>query len=424
MGFLGARLHFGFENPNLAGTLLAMLALGAWVFCEGNSDQGKGRKTALFALSLGLSGSLTAMMSLTASRGALIAWAGGALAAWWTAGRPRPRRAQWAALGLVGVFIVIVAALGSMDERIVRSSGEDGSIESRLAIYDKFPAMVAAAPGGWGAGQSAAAYQNWFQDENDSRIYKHLISTHVIWLVERGWVARFFYVFAWLAALRWCSASPAAFGIWVAFGIAGFFSHVGGDWKLWIVPAFYLGWAWLVRRRTLQRPQGRDALVGLGLTAFLLAILFGAGLVSRTPVERRGKIVSVAGAGRKVWFIAPDRSVLGTSFGKVVRRHAPAAVAPGLSAIPQSENCVLILSGKGVFHVGRLPKSYELIWLNPPARLSAEQQAVFEGASIKTIYWGELRTDANAAFLRRWSRGQPNTLWRDVVGEGLLLSRW
>ncbi len=181
---LAARADFGFGNPNLAGAFFAMLAVGVWGFCGGEKSDGRAEARG-FWICLAASAAFAALMVGTASRGAAAALGAGVAAAWWAAGFPRIGGRRLAATIAAGTGVVALAVGGRMGERVGASSPEDGSITSRLAIYGAVPAMMAAAPGGWGRENAAEAYQNWFQAKEDTRIYKHLVSTHGTWMVER-----------------------------------------------------------------------------------------------------------------------------------------------------------------------------------------------------------------------------------------------
>lgn len=225
MVFLAARADFGFGNPNLAAALFAMLAVGVWGISFGRFEA----RPAVFLGRMAASGTCAALIVLTASRGGLVALAAGFLVLWAVSGFLRPK--VWQGFALAGALVLLVAfsALGRMGERVAESSPEDGSITSRVAIFRAVPAMLTAAPQGWGVGQSAVAYQNWFQAPEDLRTYKHLLSTHATWMVERGWGFRFVYLLGWGVVLVLCGKVPAALAVWVVFGVAGVFSHVGAD---------------------------------------------------------------------------------------------------------------------------------------------------------------------------------------------------
>ncbi len=421
MVFLAARADFGFGNPNLAGALFAMLAVGVWGFCGGRSDEARPSR---FWMCLAVSAGFGALLVMTASRGAIVALGAGLLALWWVAEWPRPRRWQVGGLVVAVVLLSLLAAFGRMGERVAESSTEDGSITSRLAIFRAVPAMLAASPQGWGRGQSAEAYQNWFQAEEDARAYKHLLSSHATWMVERGWGFRFVYILVWLAVLMVCGKSPASFGVWVAFGTAGLFSHVGGDWRLWVGPVLALGLALWERARRMEWPGCRSwrnaMLAGLGLTLLLNVV----GHEANEGIFHGRGFVKVGRGEPKKWFFAPDRAVLGAAYGKMVREEESAGVASHIETIVKAAPLEVVLSGRAsVPEMATFPPPYDLVWLNPPAKLDHAQRRVVVEAAKKTIVWGELRTDANPRELKMWIETLPDGRWVDVRGSGQLLKR-
>ncbi|MDD5200720.1 MAG: hypothetical protein PHC88_13065 [Terrimicrobiaceae bacterium] len=228
------RLHLGLGNPNSAGALFAMLLVSALAFCLGG-----GRRRAIGAvLTLGLG----CAMAMTASRGAVVALAAG-LAVLAAAGA-RSSADRWM-LALVAAGVAGLFAASPAGKRI-HAPGQDVSLATRWVVFSRVPAMIAAAPGGWGAGRSAAAYQNWFEPIGGVTQFKHMLSTHAIWLVGRPWPVRLLYVGAWAFALGWCAGTGRK---WMARG-----------------PGMLDG----LRRGRLFQPRGRAA-VGMGAAICLAA---------------------------------------------------------------------------------------------------------------------------------------------------------
>lgn len=410
MLLLAARADFGFGNPNLAGALFAMLAVGVW----GLGSDGR----SMFWVWLVLSVVFAGLVVMTASRGAMVALGVGGLAFWIAAGCPKAK--GWQIVGLAGATLLlgIFAGFGRMGERVAESSLEEGSIDSRLAIFRVVPAMLSAAPQGWGSGQSAEAYQNWFQAPLDVRAYKHLLSTHATWMAERGWGFRFAYIFGWAAILALCRVAPGPLGVWVAFGVAGIFSHVGGDWRLWIVPGLALIWALVVRMRRHAWPGVRVWRNVAGAALVMTAALCVIGLATNQGISR-GRDMVMAG-GHEVWFYAPDAAVLGAASGKVVRKWGAAGVAWAAEALIDAAPRKIILSGRvEVPDFMILPKGYDILWINPPARLDEGGRLILERAAKKTIAWGELRTDASPRLLKEWFEKLPGAHWVNLRGKGL-----
>jgi hypothetical protein len=369
-----------------------------------------------------LSALLGGLIVATASRGGLVALVAGLCACWIAAGFPRPEvRRLFGVLAAV-LILVGMAVFGRMGSRVAGSSLEDGSIASRLTIYSQVPAMMVAAPGGWGWGNAAEAYENWFQEKDDTRVYKHLVSTHATWLVEAGWGFRLGYVWGWLAVLLLCWRNPAAFGIWMAFGTAGVFSHVGADGRLWLLPAVAVTWV-LVERGFRHAPPPFRAWVVCGVAGgIVIAALAWLGHWRGPSVRFYGDHLT-AGDGRPaLWFFTPDPRVLTRSYGKVLREYSPVGVFWEKGLPVHCEVGRVVFSGNAK-EIPPLEGGYDLVWLNPPGRLSEMQKKVVIGAKHKIVVWGELRTDASSRELKPWFNSLPGTEWWEIPGDGLLFTR-
>jgi len=104
----------------------------------GMKDRGlgiKGLMPSSFWVCLVMSAVFAGMMEMTASRGAVVALGAGFLVLLWAAGLPRPRGRQMAGIFGVLVALGVLVGFGRMGERVVESSGEDGSITSRVEIF-------------------------------------------------------------------------------------------------------------------------------------------------------------------------------------------------------------------------------------------------------------------------------------------------
>lgn len=418
--FFAARVGFGFENPNLAGALFAMLAIGTWGVVHAFARWVGWRPW--FWAALLLSGAFAAVLVMTASRGALVALVVGGIAMWGAWGFIRPKPWQAAAVLAGGVMLGVFSGFGRMGERVVESSAQEGSITSRVEIFKAVPAMLVVAPCGWGRGQSAEGYQNWFQELDDMRTYKHLISTHATWMVEWGWGFRIGYVLGWVVVLVLCAYSPACFGVWMAFGVAGLFSHVGGDWRLVVAPVVALGFA-LKNRFADREWPGFRAWLGVGVAAAVGMLFLGVvGAITR-PELQKGEDRILWGAGRpKMWFYAPSPVVLGKTYGKSLRRFGSVGVTSMAESVDRKQPVRIVLSGSSQIKAGEhFSEPYALIWLNPPGRLDAEQKRVLEKASEKIIVWGEFRSNANPTLLKAEIMGLPKARWVTVFGGGMFL---
>ncbi len=379
------RLNLGLGNPNSAGALLAMglvsllpLSFGAW-----------------WRRALGLVAALAIALALamTASRGAVAALAAGLLVLGLAAATARADR--WM-LVLVMAGVIALFAASPAGKRI-HAPQADPSMASRREIFSRVPAMIAAAPGGWGAGRSAEAYQNWFQPVGDLRIFNHVLSTHAIWLVERPWAIGWLYVGAWLFAFLWCAmrdprwmaGGPAC---WVVFAVAASFSHVGEKIWLWLPPLAWLGIATAARIRRREFPR-RKAFLGLGVAAF--SVLGGLILFGRPwqagPHLRRGLVEIAAGDAGSALPRRVSVSVQGdmrTRFGQEIRYRPPAGVVVEYAWDPATtlRGDILFLAG-GVSEIPMEPgrSLRKVVWVSPAGILPWKLPAQLREAPIVVL---------------------------------------
>jgi len=408
------RLDFGFGNPNSAGAFFAVLALAVFLI--------PGRRAWMTGIRGLLSGIFFSCLLLTASRGALIGLGIGSLAVWGASGFPKPR-AQWVIVASLSIVLLAVGFGGKTMKRMSTLSSSDGSIASRIAIYRCVPSMVIAAPGGWGKGHGAEAYENWFQDAGNASSFKNLLSTHATWIVERGILFFALYLALWILALWMSAAIPVALGVLVAWGVALAFSHVGGIWWSWIIPALALGVA-LTRR---WRERDWPTLCGWGvvgaLMTMILALFVATGIMTapKPGVSYHGSVIRVGGELPRRWFLSPDLSVMGTTYGRDLRQLGSFAIAEHWDALRNPP--MLILSGNPPDGSSPPALRYcnELVWLNPPSEISPQLKRFIEGAAHKTIVWGGLRTDADPRALRRWFESLHDVRWIVLPGRGKYL---
>jgi len=417
---IAARLDFGFGNPNVAAAFLAMLAVAAWavpITCA------KFRSPA-FWVSLAACTALASLLVATASRGGAIALLVGLVGCWAAAGCPRPKPAQFIGIAVALGLLSATALWSRMGERVADSSPSDGSITARVAIWQEFPAMLTASPAGWGRGNAAEAYQNWFQSLEDTRTYKHLVSTHATWMVEQGWILRVAYLFALAAILLLCWDVPVALGVWAAFVVAGIFSHVGVDWRLWVPPGVSLLFALSVRFRSSRWPRAWVWAGCLAVAVFCAALLWSMGRFLDRKIWDRGWGVVVGSGEPKTWIFSPSPAVLGRSYGKVVRQLGSACVVWQFDHIAGGKPERIILSGDApISPEAALPEPYDLVWLNPPPMLDEGQKNVLEKASMKTVVWGEMRTDGSPRKLKTWLEALPQAQWKSAPGSGMFLGQ-
>lgn len=407
------RQDFGMGNPNVAGALLALLVLAVFL------TPARGRWGR--CLQLVAAAAFFGCLLLTASRGALLALAIGSLAAWAVAGFPRPAT-RW--LVVVSIVCAFTSALfgGRAIQRLATLSPSEGSTASRIAIYCSIPAMMAAAPGGWGPGRAALAYENWFQPPTVSTQFKNLLSTHGTWMVERGWGFAGLYIAAWSLALLVCSSRPICLGIVVTWAVATSLSHIGSAWGMWVLPMLAIAVALRQRYRHQQWPSPRASALGFLFCATFIGALFAVAATTRSNAAIRltQSGLSLGEDRPKIAFFSPDVGVLGRTYGKEMRGLGPLLVITRWQDL--ADTPLVVLSGNApVPENAILPTATKLAWLNPPAYLDANQRALVERTGEKHFFWGDLRSDSNSAHLQALTQDLPDSSWHQIRGRGLYL---
>jgi hypothetical protein len=404
---LAFRQAFGMGNPNTAGALFAVLIFVVFLRpC---------RTRVMLTLRIALIAVLFAGLLLTASRGALIALGFGALGAWGAAGFCKLPK-KWLVIGIVGIAALALVFGSKATARLGTLGPDEGSTASRVAVYSAVPVMLASAPFGWGDG--ANAYANWFQPATNNTSFKNLLSTHATWMVDRGWLFSAFYCVAWALALLITLARPAAFGALVTWGVCLAWSHVGGAWWMWLAPLGALGLA--LRERAQSRPPRSHFLAAAMIPLIALSILLATGAIrTRDAIFNDGQIVRVGEGEPTLWFLQPDISVLGKTYGKTLRDLAPLVVTDHWAHIPPGAR--LVVSGK-VTDPPTPPVLTEIVWLNPPAQPSHALAELLKSTPQTTLVWGDLRSDANPTDIQKWSQSHPNIRWLPAAGRGKYLS--
>lgn len=342
------RLDWGFGNPNITATLIAMLMVAVWALPAIARRWHTVAGEIAFWAALAGCGWLGRCLLLTRSRGGLVAALLGLGLVALFARRPWAKRHLAGAL-LAGALLAVSAKESGTSARLAPEHlADDASIGNRFKIWRHAPEMIADAPGGWGVGQGHKAYMAWYQDPDWNQDYETLVSTHITWLVEFGWAGRLAYVSAWALALRLAwpgrpresgarnpapgtqpaerpteaahTEPPAApistrravvpFATLAAFGTACVFSTVADPWQLWVLPVLAVTWTLAARALRREWPARRDlgitlATPTLGLLAILAPFLGRTGLhaydggqtVKMGPGEP--SLILVAGEGTK-----------------------------------------------------------------------------------------------------------------------------
>lgn len=238
----------------------------------------------------------------------------------------------WTSIGLavvLGVGAGLTAfpkgfRLGTVDVTPEASAGR------RLEVWSTVPAMLASAPNGWGFGNSAEAYEQWFEPVGEDVALKHLLSSHLTWLVEFGWPLRWLYLLLWMAAIallipnRNFNFPIWGVAVWTALLLALFY-NAAGKWWNWPLPAIWLMTALILRYRQKIFPTRHfwiSSAIASGILVGLPFAFFGVH-PSETPVQGRdaGNVVLVGAGKPTVAVLCPSKEVLGNFYGQDVRKE-------------------------------------------------------------------------------------------------------
>ena len=346
---------------------------------------------------------------LSASRAALLGIMLGWVVVWWLTGHRRLDK-FFAMMVLAGAMLVLVFGAKALERLALVSSGEP-SIAVRIKVYSALPAMMLSAPGGWGKGQSAAAYESWFQDARDPTRLKNLLSTHATWAAEFGWGFFLCYGSLWCVAF-WIS-SPVAAGLLVCWWVCCALSHVGAVWWMWLVPV--LGVLTSLRwRRPPTNMLRLFATMGGALMAW--GVFFAWGLWQFPAKDIHfAKGILVRGQGTpRLWFLAPAPAVLGAAPGRALRTLESFALARRWADIPSG--CVLVLSASPPDGIPDSLTLSHVIWLNPPSSLSRSERGLLARASRTTVFNGTSRQDISIPEWKCWSASLENFEWIALLG--------
>ena len=398
------RWKFGFVNPNVAGALIACLAVAAAFLALS-------RRRWLMCVGIAATGILLFCLAKSQSRSGFLAFFAGCaplVVSYFRA------RFSW---GKVAVCALVLAgALGfgwySMAGRIdVQQAGllNQADDTSRLPIWRAVPRMCVTAPGGWGRNFTGKAYNNWFQPPEREHKLNGLLSSHFIRLAELGWAGRFCYLFGWigLLGLLWAAVfrgrSPLPASVWMAFSVAAIFNHVTGFTVLWVVPVlslvpFAAAKPWREWRVCVGVCMMMAAVAGLLLSAIGWIGVQDDYSAEGPRIAREGCATIVGNGAPSHWLVCDEYVLDGGYrgfFGKEVRlyyKRRPNAPAIGfvdsINDLPGAVD-TLVLAGKSAGKFverwrtapNSLPKVNRLVLLSPPfawSRLPKEFLAAFK----------------------------------------------
>jgi hypothetical protein len=185
-----------------------------------------------------------------------------------------------------------------------------------------------------------------------------MVNSHLTWLVEFGWIARWMYLLGWIGVLAFLwpettsgvdSQKIVAFAIWISFGILAFFSSVAEEWTLWIIPVVFLVWSVLrfIRRKNHIR---LNRILWAAIASTLLCVsLLVVGLLSSPsyPVRGSRKSVIIGQGTPDIWVVA-DPAMVGRNYGKTLRQtfpewnHATTGIVSSIADIGNVENKTVV----------------------------------------------------------------------------------
>ncbi len=407
-------MDWGLGNPNKTATLIATLLVAVWGLCA--------IRRFGFWIALALFTGLGVCEIHTFSRGGILAAAAGLSILLWNIPRPWPKRGMIAVVLSIWVMTGITIYLQAHERLGKGIVQEDRSISNRIKIWKDAPKMMVDAPQGWGLGKSGSAYMQWYQELGRNEVYRTLVNSHLTWMVEFGWMGRFFYLFAWGAVLLLCWPKPGLwaipFSVWTTFGVAAWFSSVAESPWLWIVPSGALIAAVIRRVRNKDWPRKRSWMAVLIISLLILLGICYLGRGERNiPVG--GKVISKG----MIW-VLNNPKVQGSKAGKSLRKYLTEHTDVSISMVEKLEeissldgNTLMILGEVSAENLTLIKATYlklgRLILVNPA--FSPEELPNLDKC---TVYYGE------------FSQSEYANVWRDkarvikLEGTGDFVSNW
>lgn len=415
---LAARFDLGFGNPNTTAALITCITLAALAPVLLNHR--------LWWLSFPTVGLGLLGIVATASRGGFVSLVGGIGVILFLRRKEFGhwlRQQNLLSWGLVSIFVILVVfAFIASGSRFSRWN--DGSVVNRWAMYQSIPCMIAAAPGGWGWGNAADAWHNWFQSLDRHETYKNLLSTHATWCVEGGWLFTTGYVSLLAAGMIVCcwprsdqtgsacdglerlheSGVPAS--IWSAFAISAATTHIGWSPVIWTLPVAAVVLSLPVFLRDTRKKTKRVAM-GVALLSGVLVPLICMLIASDSNtirIRRRLNGDVILGKGSPtIALVAADRRVDGGRPGKLARTWARTHRDSLLvTNTPSHDSYIKIdeiwMLGRSA---GRAPQGVRrFFWINPPATQEAVAFAARarQAGSEVIIFWGRHRSTSRTAW--------------------------
>ncbi len=249
------RLRLWYANPNAAGALfaeIALLGLAMLFFVPHRILRVCGVLLTLASL---------VMLAFTHSRGGFVAVAVGFIALLLPVVLGVRRRRIRMVILIVGIAAIVSMVVATPLIARWAANRDLGNLR-RLSIWKDAPRMMAMAPNGWKT-STGYAWCEWLQPLNEDFTTTWMVNSHLSWLVQYGYVFRLMYMFCWLFVLSYAMArvimGPESRSKAWAFALSQlvalfaimWFSTVGPELTLWMVPASAFAVALAVIRKNL-----------------------------------------------------------------------------------------------------------------------------------------------------------------------------
>lgn len=421
------RLDWGFGNPNKTAAFIALIIVTLW-------SLGVVWRS-LFWASLFLAAGFGVFLIQTVSRGGLVAALVGASVVYMLV-RPKWKISQWAGVLTVIVGLSIYSSTIGVASRYGQGVGgeEDRSLTNRWYIYRAVPRMLSDSTNGWGKGNAAEAYQQWYQPKGRNEKYLNLVNSHFTWLVEWNLAQRLMYCSFWgllfflswpVRKRRWWSAVLA---IWLTFFVASSFSSVAHVPEIWIIPIISLVCLLIDRVFIFRQIDTKKIMLGTGAggIAYGLLLTFSTILLDEVPINTNGKYVFVGDkdAEKIIALIGNDKAILGEVVGHRIREYV---TENSNVAIYVSENLNQIEQQcDEVYLVGDAIKDVDLSLISNISLLNPStvpKQTDFSDVNVR-ILWGDFHSSQAWYGWQYYASQNTNIKVIKIPGEGTYLESW
>lgn len=418
-------MDWGLGNPNTTAALIALMMVAIWAVAI---FRPWGFWVALAGCTV-----LGGCLVHTFSRGGLVAAFFGLLPLLVFTPRPWPKSRLVAGVVAVWVMIAFAIFLNAHERYGQGVVKQDRSITNRLHLWKHAPQMIADAPSGWGLGNAAKSYMQWYQPQEDTESFRTFVNSHLELLIELGWPMRFLYLFGWVSVFLISLPSrqrpwfSVPFGIWLAFGVASVFSSVAESPWLWVLPviAFVSSLLWRGLNREWPRPLLWITPVVSAAVICMVLWICGAG---ETPISGSANKVVLGTGEPEVWLVADEPALGGDRFAKSLRTALKEIATPrtigvvwSISDLPSNlSNAAVVIAGgspENAKDFGRILGSANRVDFISPGFYPEELGVSLTEHNV-AIFFGEF---SQSSFLPSW---EDTGLVQRVAAAGDFLPDW